>query len=310
MGKLTDFLNGVSIGQPQIYANMSVYSLHIQNGHQRSYQTLDEALATQSIEVMEVSEGGNVPTLKVRNTGQLPVLMVVGEELVGAKQNRVLNTSLLVPAERETEIPVSCVERGRWSYTSRRFGSTGTTSSHLSLRKMHTEKVTDSLRATHTFDSDQGAVWQEVERKIGSTGSLSRTRALHDVYEQVETRLTDYLEAFKPPEAQGMMVVINGEIAGADLFDHAETLRMLWPKLMRSYALDALERASEPQASEKPSSAVLEETHRFLNSAQHAKDEEYDSVGLGKDIRLSSEHLTGSGLLWEGRLIHASLFQA
>ncbi|MCC7450961.1 MAG: hypothetical protein IT324_26330 [Anaerolineae bacterium] len=310
MGKLTDFLNGVSIGQAQRFGNMSVYPLHMKNGHQRGYQTLDEALAAQSLAVMEVSEGGSVPTLKVRNTGKLPVLMVVGEELVGAKQNRVLNTSLLVPAEQETQIPVSCVEQGRWSYRSRHFGSTGTTSSHMTLRKMHTANVTDSLRSSRIFDSKQGEVWREVKRKISSTKSISGTHALHDVYEQTEHQLKDYLEAFQPPEAQGMLVAINGEVVGADLFDHEETLRMLWPKLMRSYALDALEHASLPQAAEQPSPADLEETQRFITSALQAKDEEYDSVGLGKDVRLSSDKLTGSGLLWEGKLIHASLFKA
>src|SRR5262245_50472419 len=97
------------------------------------YETLDEALASETGQVREVSEGGSVPTLAVNNTGDLPVLLVIGAVLVGAEQNRVLNTSLLVPAS-QMEIPVSCVEAGRWSYRFRTFGSS-TTSSHLKLRQ-------------------------------------------------------------------------------------------------------------------------------------------------------------------------------
>ena len=46
-----------------------------------------------------------------------------GEELIGAKQNHTLNLSILVPAHASIDIPVSCVERGRWHHLSREFSS-------------------------------------------------------------------------------------------------------------------------------------------------------------------------------------------
>ena len=51
------------------------------------------------------------------------LLMLDGEELVGAKKNRVLNVTVLIAAQSDTVIPVSCVEQGRWSYWSQEFGS-------------------------------------------------------------------------------------------------------------------------------------------------------------------------------------------
>ena len=62
-----------------------------------------------------------MPELMVENKGDMRVLFIEGEELVGAKQNRILNTSILVPAKSKTKIPVSCVERGRWRYHSPMF---------------------------------------------------------------------------------------------------------------------------------------------------------------------------------------------
>jgi hypothetical protein len=71
-----------------------------------------------------VSAGGSVPELKFVNESDKPVFLMDGEELIGAKQNRTLNLSILVPAKKAVGIPVSCVERGRWHHLSREFSST------------------------------------------------------------------------------------------------------------------------------------------------------------------------------------------
>jgi hypothetical protein len=312
MTKLADFLNLVQIGDPMTHANMSVYPLRLHNGHQRGYRTLDDALQAGELTVSEVSEGGSVPALVVSNEGELPVLMVVGEELVGARQNRVLNTSILVPAKSTLQIPVSCVERGRWSYTSRRF-STHETTSHFELRKTQTANVTASLRSAHdttvsfAYNANQGAVWQEVDRKMQAHRTPSPTASMHDIYEQTGSLVKDYLEALPPPEdAQGFLVAINGEVVGGDLFDHTETLKALWNKLIRGYAIDALER----QRMAEEGGASQPDTRQFLMAALRAQEEHYQSVGLGEDVRLSSEDVTGSSLLWDDHLIHASLFRA
>ncbi len=312
MNRLTDFLRGVSIGEPQTAENMSIYPLHVKNGHSRGYQTLDEGLSAKTIEVVEVSQGGSVPTLTVRNTGKHPVLLIVGEELIGARQNRVLNTSLLVPAQSDLNIPVSCVEQGRWAYNTSQFDS-GKTSSHLKLRKMQTENVTANLRATKQYNANQNAVWHEVETTIKDYGTTTRTRALHEVYEQSQAHLQEYVGRFTPPKAEGVLVSISGQIAGADIFDHAETLSLLWPKLVRSYALDALRSSTKAAEAAKAGAAPaidMTDTQRFLASVEQAGEEVYDSVGIGKDVRLSSEQVSGSALLWEDHLIHDTLFNA
>src|SRR6266849_5450815 len=83
-----------------------------------TYRTLDEALARSTLDVTEINQAGSVPLLQVTNKDDAPVFLMAGEHLVGAKQNRVLNASILVPARSELPIPVSCVEAGRWSYRS------------------------------------------------------------------------------------------------------------------------------------------------------------------------------------------------
>lgn len=186
MAKVTDFLSTIKLGEPQAHENIKIYPLHINNGHTRGYRTLNEAMDSQEISINEISEGGSVPNLTVNNTGKLPVLIVVGEELVGAKQNRVLNTSLLVPAQSELQVPVSCVEQGRWAYTSRSF-SESSRFGHSELRKTQTKNVTESLRTRQLHDARQGEVWTEVHRKISSHSSSSRTA--QPLYMMFTTRL-------------------------------------------------------------------------------------------------------------------------
>ena len=307
MNRLAEMLAGLKIGEPQTHQNMQIFPLHVQNGHERGYHTLDEALTDNSIKVSEIDDSGSVPQLMVHNYGEKPVLLVTGEELIGAKQNRVLNTSLLVPAKSEIEIPVSCVEQGRWAYNSHRFDS-GATTSHFKLRKQQTENVTSSLRLGRNFDANQAQVWGEVSRKMSSHAAFSNTGALHEMYDQTQNQIAEYLETFLLPEdAEGILVLINGQIAGADLFDHHETLRTLWGKLLKSYAVDALERQREAVPVPQP---PPDDTARFIAAARDAAEEEYDSAGLGKDLRFSSETVTGSSLLWEDRIIHTSLFSA
>src|SRR5271168_2701414 len=135
---------GIRVGNPICHESLTVFPLFAEPSGQVDYLLSDEALQAGSVMVQEVSEGGSVPDLLVENSGDIRVLFLEGEELVGAKQNRILNTSILLPAHSKTKIPVSCVERGRWGYRSRQFGSSGRHSSSK-LRHSLKSSVTESL---------------------------------------------------------------------------------------------------------------------------------------------------------------------
>src|SRR5262249_15414278 len=157
----------VQVTEPQEVGNLQVFGLRYSGGDRLRYATLDEALASGALEVTEASEGGSVPTLKVSNKSDGMVFLMAGEQLIGAKQNRVLNASTRPAGHPVLPIPVSCVEAGRWAYRSRSFGSHGT-SSHSYLRHKMAKSVTHAYRATRTPSSDQGEVWTEVSRKLGA----------------------------------------------------------------------------------------------------------------------------------------------
>src|SRR5258708_6067147 len=113
---VSDLLRSVRVADAQTAGGLHVFGLWHDLPPALGYLTLDDALESQALKVTEMTEGGNVPTLKVVNTSGARVFLMAGEQLVGAKQNRVLNTSLMVAPEAELPVPVSCVEQGRWAY--------------------------------------------------------------------------------------------------------------------------------------------------------------------------------------------------
>src|SRR6476469_7377273 len=117
------------VGDPIRHEALTVFLLFTEGGGAVNYLLADEAIAAGAVTVEEVGESGSVPDLLVENRGDSRVLFIEGEELRGAKQNRVLNTSVLVAARSKTKIPVSCVEQARWRYRSRQFGHGGSHSS-------------------------------------------------------------------------------------------------------------------------------------------------------------------------------------
>jgi hypothetical protein len=118
---LDNTLESLDIGAPVSHDPLHLFPLEGGPSEEEALILLDEALEEGMLCVEELGEGGSVPELRVVNAGVRPVLLLEGDELVGAKQNRVVNSSVLVAAASELMLPVSCVERGRWSRRPRAF---------------------------------------------------------------------------------------------------------------------------------------------------------------------------------------------
>src|SRR5512136_113465 len=177
-----NYLLGLKPGICQSFGNMAVFPLRFPGNGGPEYLTLKEALERGAFVVTEVSAGGSVPELMVENKGDVAVLLIDGEELAGAKQNRVLNTTILVGPKSATKIPVSCTEHGRWSYVSNVFQESG---HHMApaLRGINLRSVNASLRSSGEYRGNQGAVWRGVAEMEMAAGVSSATGAMKDVFE-------------------------------------------------------------------------------------------------------------------------------
>jgi hypothetical protein len=300
---LNELLLTVQVLASQQECNLQVFGLRWPSESEIDYHTLDEAMAAGTLEVTEISEGGSVPSLSVTNKSERMAFLMAGEQLVGAKQNRVLNVSMMVPPFTTLQIPVSCVEGGRWQRRSAKFAS-GLTMSHGKLRKMMSKQTHLGQRRARSPISDQGAVWAEVSRKLSAMGSASPSQAMDQVYQDYAARLNDLGARLQPPEGcHGVIFAVAGQIEGADLFDQPATLGKLWMKLLRAYALDAMEAGAV-----EASPVTTDDVSRWLQSAAGARAESYPSPGIGSDVRLEASTLSGSALVVDEQAVHLELF--
>jgi hypothetical protein len=297
-------LGHLTLGEAQWIHNLSVYPLLADEDNLPGYLTLDQALDSKQARITEVTEGGHVPELAFENLTDQPILLLDGEELVGAKQNRVLNVTLLVLGGSKLMIPVSCVEMGRWSHNSPEFSSGGR-AMYSRARAGKMAQVNASLRRSGSRESDQGAIWDDIAFKMNERGETSSTQAMADIYAGAEGKLSDYEQAFQPiPRQVGAVFAINGQIAGIELFDAPAALAAYLPKLVNSYALDALDARQDV-----PLMVESETIRRFLKQLGAATQERYPASGAGEDVRLEGEVITGGALEHGGKLIHLAAFR-
>ena len=131
-------------------------------------------------------------------------------------------------------------------------------------------------------DKDQNQVWAEVRKQqqsmavevaaapaasgeIQSTSSYARVMENKDVKEKVdeiaapiEHNYESLIKQLRDRRAVGVVVAVNGRIIWADVFASTELLEKYWPKLVRSYASEAVvTRAKGGEASMAQAEAFL-----------------------------------------------------
>jgi hypothetical protein len=296
-------LDQFAFGSPVTFANLTMLPLLHRSPREAAYLTLDEALATGRFRITEVSEAGRVPDLLVRNDLDTPVLLIDGEELVGAKQNRVVNLTILVPPGTTLTIPVSCVEAGRWRHVSPAFAA----SRHVHFaqgRARKVRQVSRSLEVSGEARADQGDVWNGIEARLLACRAEAPTLAMADLYDVRHDDLETCVQALQPAEGQvGAAFAIGGRLAGVEWFDAPSTLSRALPKIVRSYALDAAwtRTAGAPAP---PPPVGPDAVREFVERLGAHQPRTHSAVGLGEALRWEAPGMAGAALLVDDRLIH------
>jgi len=318
---------GLRVGPPVHAAGVSMFPLFADGAAsalaEPGYTVLRDALAAGTGRVTEVSEGGSVPVLRFSNDAPHPVLLLDGEELVGCKQNRILNLSILAPARGDIEIPVSCVEMGRWSRRSAQFSSPGRTM-YAQLRASKMAQVNRSLREAGQHSADQGEIWASISAKSRRMGSRSQSEAMSGLYEQREAEIERISRELTPQPGQvGAAFALHGRLAGVEWFDAPGTLGRYLPAIVAGYALDAIDTPDEDDlfahgphvaptrhddAAPKSQAPSLEDVRALLARIAACAPERRPGVGLGEDLRVGEHGLVAAALVEAGRVVHLCAF--
>ena len=232
-------------------------------------------------------QSAEVNRLVLINNSKRPLLLLAGEIVTGGKQDRVIGKDRIVPPESDpVDLSVFCVEPGRWVATSAHFGTSGATYGGAAVGGpvLGTMMAQPSVRAKAMGDKDQAQVWAEVRKQqqsmavevaaaapsasteeIRSTSSYARVMENKDVKQKVdeiaapiERNYESLIKQLRDRKAVGVVVAVNGRIIWADVFASTELLEKYWPKLVRSYASEAVvTRAKGGEASTAQAQAFL-----------------------------------------------------
>lgn len=271
--------SGYRVLEPITQGNLTIYPVVAASTHDtREFLTLDEGLRSGQVEVTEagrvrplVRRGGAqyVPTsdqvnnlVLVNNSGR-PLILLAGEIVTGGKQDRVVGKDRIIPAHSDpVDLGVFCVEPGRW---------TARTGGGSKFDALSAPMAQPSVRKRAMSDKDQQKVWDEVAKsrqgmadaaaetgggaaraEIESSTSYAQAAENREVKRQVdavavplERSYQGLIRELRARNAVGVVVAVNGEIIWADLFASPQLLEKYWPKLVRSYAAEALTTRSE-----------------------------------------------------------------
>jgi hypothetical protein len=278
---------------PIQHGNLTVFPVVAAKTHDtREFLTLDEGLRSGEVVVTEMGQiqpmmrrrpvqlpRGDAPQvnrLVLVNNSKRPLLLLAGEIVTGGKQDRVIGKDRIVPPESDPiDLGVFCVEPGRWVASSDQFRN----------RDSYAYMAAPAVRKGAMADKDQQKVWAEVrsnnahtagavaatapapvQAELGGLSSYARVQenkhvkeAIDAVAAPLEHNYSKLIRELKDRDAVGVVVAVNGEIIWADIFASSELLEKYWPKLVRSYAAEAMaSRSRDREASMKAAQAFLD----------------------------------------------------
>ena len=298
---IQDYLRQLKVLDGIHYRNLTIFPIQTSKQSSGDYILLSQALQSKSVEIQEVSDQGHVHEILFKNKTSLPLLIPEGEILTGAKQNRVINITILIAAQCQIKIPVSCVERGRWQYSSKHFESSQY--AHPSLRSKKIFSSNMSRVQSGEARSDQSEVWDEVSAKLHEMHASSSTDSLLDGFKASSEKIQDYQGHFVLPDnTNGIIVCCGDKVIGIDFFSKAKHFKESWSKLSSSYFVHACFDSKESKKTEK------EKATHFMESIIESIDVCAKSIGLGEEFMVKGNNITGTGVWYLDSVCHLSAF--
>lgn len=268
---------------------------------------LDFAMRRGDLVIGELPGTPSVSQVLARNAGQRPVLLLAGEELLGARQNRILNTSAWLDSRVQTRLQVSCVEQGRWADQGKGFRSASTLYFPSGLRA-HTREVGHGYNRDGKAHGDQTRVWSDVQTRLEATGARTMTHSMHTIFKETDPRtLNVYGDNLRCGGDQwGFAMLYDGRLVGLELFCSPAFCSAVFGKYLRSYALDGgLGGKRHARGFE------VDDLDELLDRVREIPMAVFPSAGRGQDRRFDCALFHGSALvLDDSRLAHLSLFAA
>jgi hypothetical protein len=285
------------VNKPTTLEHLAIYPVFRKTSIDiEDYITLDEAQKTHVIIITE-RESGSVPVVVIRNSGKKPIYIMAGEIIIGGKQDRMISFDVLIPAGKEVEVTVKCVEHGRWHGKSTEFKSGAAVGGK-------------GVRSALQF-KDQQDVWNEVSRACekaevtSSSGTYNAILSSGEIERKIQSYLNAMEKGLKDDDIVGMIMALNGEVVCVDIFANPKFFTKVKEKLLKAYVLDAI--STDITSKNAPGK---EDILAFFDELKVAKTEELKKYKANCNYELESDGLIGNESRdKEGKLQHLNLYK-
>ena len=306
--KTNNTLNEILIENSRSYKNLTVFPL-IGRNNLSDLTTFHQAINDESLEVSEISDQGSVPSLNVHNKNLRPVFIIDGQTITGKKlkQNRIITVSTLIPETSSMKLSVLCSERGRWSRTDREFASRESSmfaKARFSKMETMSQRANGSSNESYDKSADQQQTWEQINRKFSSFNDYSSSESMQDIYKNKENILAEFEKELTMPEnAVGCIFAIGNRVLGFELFSSHQLFADLYPQLLKSYALDAIERRN--RNNNQPS---LDDAKKIIHDADNSLAKQCKNSGLGNLFTINTNDICATILMLDDKIIHFTCF--
>jgi len=302
--------SGYKVLEPIRHGNLTVFPVVAARSHDtQQFLTLDEGLRSGDVIVTEsgsvqplmrrrripVPQGGaQVNQLVLVNNSKRPLILLAGEIVTGGKQDRVIGKDRIIPAESDPiDLGVFCVEPGRWTGSSAQFDS------------RNGAMAQPAVRAKAMAEKDQAQVWSEVGKAreslallvpapaaapVRETSSYARVmqneevkQRVDSVAEPIQRNYQSLIQQLRDQNAVGVVVAVNGQVVWADIFASTNLLEKYWPKLVRSYAAEAVVTRTKDRA------ADIKLAQEFLNHLDGRHETVDSEPGLYRHTEIAGD---------------------
>jgi hypothetical protein len=273
-------LAGLRVSGPHVHQNLAVYLLHRDERDDRNFLTLNEGLEKKLVKVTEL-ENEQVAKLTIENLSDDPLFLQEGDRVTGGKQDRTIYTSLVIaPKSGPQEIPTFCVEQSRWEE-----GATG-------KAFMHNKNIgyaSNGVRAASKLLKNQGIVWDNVAQTKGrlmrSIGNRDTTSSLNEAQdsEQVTKSTQAFIKSLggaagKHKDIVGMAFAVSGKLQEVNIYPGCPLTQRVYPRLLETYALDAVMQASEDKEAAKAKAPTAEQVLALMKTNVQAKAQREEKI--------------------------------
>ena len=289
-----------NVSEPVEKNNITAFFLSSIEKNNNKYLSFSEAIAKNQVQISEVNKKGLVTKLSVSNKSSDNIIILNGELIIGTqiRQDRIVDSTVLIPGYATVLINTFCGEQYRWSP---RLSNKISTSESLYFSSGRANNAAD----INTKLSKQCRIWSEISEKISDFNVKSFTNSVDKIYKKKKVNVEEIVNFFKiPTESVGVALGINHQLVNIDIFSNNCMLQIYLPKIIRSIALDSFKKIS------KKSYLKKKDVHRFLRQIHQANKQKRKVVEgtLGEELQFNSESVAGSILYHKEQTVHFSAF--